>query len=119
MDPERVVAFFNFFWNNHLKRHFAEEEELLFLKVADSMCIKVLNRHEEIRSLLKDLTGSSRKLTEITKCIETHIRFEESELFPHLEEILTDEELMIIGSALEESHITPFNDNYPDEFWKN
>jgi hemerythrin-like domain-containing protein len=51
--------------------------------------------------------------------VETHIRFEERELFPHLEKVFNGQELEDIGAALEQSNATPFEEKYPDEFWVN
>ena len=49
VDPKRIIAYINFFWDSHLRMHFKEEEDLLFLKSEDSMCREALIQHEEIR----------------------------------------------------------------------
>jgi len=101
VDPKRIVAYVHFFWDGHLKTHFKEEEDLLFCTVEDPLCKKTLRQHDEIRSLLLDLNATYDTLAELITNIEAHIRFEERELFPHLEKSLTAQELLSIGSALE------------------
>jgi len=119
VDPRRIVAYINFFWDNHLKNHFKEEEDLLFSLVEDNLCTIGFSQHKNIRSLLERVNESPDNLDAFIEHLEAHIRFEERELFPHLEQILTDQQLLEIGSALEASHEVPFIDNYQDEFWKN
>lgn len=47
--------------------------------------------------------------------METHVRYEERQLFPHLEKILTEKQLKFIGEQLKKEEIA--KDNYEDEFW--
>lgn len=119
---ERIGKYVGFFWDNHLRQHFEEEEAHLFLKVQDSECRKGLGQHQEIKSLLKRILAADAEpahtlLNQLADKVDAHIRFEERELFPHLERTLPEEELKRIGAALEHAHTIPFKDNYPDEFW--
>jgi len=123
VEPERIAKYVSFFWDNHLEQHFQEEEEHLFLKVKDDECLKALSQHEEIRSLIENINEPTDQLnpellTRLADRVNEHIRFEERELFSHLENILSPAELIHIGAALEHTHAIPFQDNYPDEFWK-
>ncbi|QHT66965.1 hemerythrin domain-containing protein [Rhodocytophaga rosea] len=120
---ERIKNYISYYWHTHLQTHFEEEEIYMFLKVNDDACRKALQQHEQIRELMKqiltdaDSTADYSLPTGLADLVEAHIRFEERELFPHLEEVLTEGELKRIGAALEQSHAVPNPDNYPDEFW--
>lgn len=122
VDTERIRKYVRFFWENHLHEHFEEEETHLFLKVKDDKCRKGLEQHQEIKSLLKrilaaDTVPAPALLNQLADQVDAHIRFEERELFPHLENTLEEQELRRIGAALEHTHTIPFKDDFPDEFW--
>ncbi|MGV3589658.1 MAG: hemerythrin domain-containing protein [Adhaeribacter sp.] len=122
VDTKRIRAYVPYFWENHLRQHFQEEEEQLFLKVNDALCQKALQQHQEIKSLIEQVIQSTpaptpNLLNQLADYVDAHIRFEERELFPHLEKVLNPQELKNIGAALEQSHATPVTDNFPDAFW--
>lgn len=124
VNSERIKNYVNFYWNGHLHKHFEEEEAYMFLKVKDEPCNKALEQHQQIRWLISQITDTNATpdldlLHQLADLVEAHIRFEERELFPHLEKVLDEQELKDIGTALEQSHVAPFKDNYPDEFWIN
>ena len=121
-DTARIKDYVAYFWSNHLLPHFAEEEEHLFLKVQDAMCQEALEQHTSIKSLISQVTSpegapTPELLHQLADTVDRHIRFEERELFPHLEKVIDEQELIRIGTALEASHATPAPDNFPDEFW--
>jgi hemerythrin-like domain-containing protein len=49
--------------------------------------------------------------------VDKHVRFEERELFPHLEAAIEESELAKIGEKLLEMQSEPLQDTYEDEFW--
>jgi hemerythrin-like domain-containing protein len=49
--------------------------------------------------------------------LDKHIRFEERELFPHLEKILLPDQLERIGKQLKEAAGPEEEDRYGDAFW--
>lgn len=121
---ERIKQYVAYFWNNHLQEHFREEEEHLFYKVEDAMCREGLQQHQAIETLIQQITGSQaapapEQLDQLADAVDNHIRFEERKLFPHLEAVLDEQELVRIGAALELAHAAPAQDNFPDEFWVN
>lgn len=94
----------------------------MFLKVNDDACRKALEQHGQISMLIKQLTYADTMpdyslLAQLADLVEVHIRFEERELFPHLEKVLNEGELKDIGYALEQSVESAHPDNYPDAFW--
>jgi hemerythrin-like domain-containing protein len=85
-DPTILCDYIHWFWNNNLKDHFDHEEELLLpqLPTDDQLAIQLKNEHQTIRSLIsKDLDKD--QIVPFTDLLNAHIRFEERELFPHIE----------------------------------
>jgi len=122
IELERIKKYVRYFWNNHLHKHFEEEEEHLFLKVMDDKCTKAIKQHQELRLQFKQMAEANvainyDQLSELAESLDVHIRFEERELFPHLEKTIPEYELRQIGILLKHSHRVIFKDNFPDEFW--
>jgi hemerythrin-like domain-containing protein len=121
IDESRINNYINFFWDSHLEKHFLEEEDLLFKKIQDDLCQKAMNEHQIIKNKISLLKIKSEQAQhhylELITLINQHIRFEERVLFPHLEMILSEEELNKIGENLKKGHQEIFVDNFSDEFW--
>jgi hemerythrin-like domain-containing protein len=122
-DTALMAEYVKYFSEQALIPHFEEEESqvLIYLPQEDSMKQRTLREHQEILSLIADLSGSQKIkpeiLVEISDKLDKHIRFEERELFPYLEQNLDNRSLNEIGCAIEQTH-QPFIDTFPDEFWK-
>ncbi|MEO6830871.1 MAG: hemerythrin domain-containing protein [Chitinophagaceae bacterium] len=121
IEPERMKGYIMYFWGDNLREHFATEERLLFQDKSDDMVAEGLKQHKGIQYLVEEIKQSEQptvaQMNELADLVSDHIRFEERELFPHLEEKFSDVELINIGRILEELHRTPLKDDYPDEFW--
>jgi len=118
--PERLKNYVNYFWGEHMQPHFREEEEILFKPVNDVKVQKALNDHQQIEDQVVNLlrmtsTDSADFFSKLADSVETHVRYEERQLFPHLEKILTEKHLKFIGAQLKKEEIA--KDNYEDEFW--
>lgn len=121
VSTERMQLYVQYFWDNHLRQHFEEEEKLLFAALQDRLCNQAISEHNNIRQLAAAV-GSiipvlPEQLSLLADSIDNHIRFEERTLFPHIERELPEEVLTDIGlrlKLLQEGHP---KDNYPDEFW--
>lgn len=121
VDAERIKKYVQYFWEKDMQEHFREEEDILFAAVKDDKVQKALGDHQQIKQqieLLKTLTGEevAKLLSAVADKVDAHIRYEERELFPHLEKVLTESQLGVIGKQLKAEPIT--GDEYPDEFWK-
>jgi hemerythrin-like domain-containing protein len=57
------------------------------------------------------------KLLRLADQLDKHIRFEERELFPHLEKVLQPDQLERIGKLLKEAAGPEEEDRYEDAFW--
>ena len=116
---ERIKNYINYHWDNSQSFHFDEEEKILFPYSDDELTQRALDEHKEIRELLKTLNEVEdfELLTLYADKVTERVRFEERVLFPHLENILTEEQLTEVGKKLNEIHHHA-EDEYHDEFWK-
>jgi len=121
IDVGRIKKYVRYFWDSHLHKYFKEEEDYLFSKVTDDKCAKALEQHQQLSSLFRQIGEENRisydQLSQLAEALELHIRFEERELFPHLEKSMDEQQLRRIGALLQHSHKVEFKDNYPDQFW--
>ena len=111
----------NFFWEQHLKEHFREEDALLFNRLDDELSRQGKTEHLMLERRLHQLNheenGNATEFLSFADLLTEHIRFEERVLFPHLETTLPESVLVSVGSYLSEQHKEPFAESYPDEFW--
>lgn len=117
---ERIVQYISYFYKMHFRQHFQEEETIIFIPVNDADCQRALREHREIEQRIREITRSkpdAAALLSLADLTDAHIRFEERELFPHLEKVLSEEQLLTIGNAVQQSHTEISADTYPDAFW--
>jgi len=97
------------FYLSELIPHFQNEEEILFAYIRrqsnllTEQTAQLIDEHKELKRLIFQLktTGDLEKtLDEIGSLLEKHIRFEEREYFPKVQEILSDEELDELSGLL-------------------
>lgn len=120
LDTERIKSYVQYFWEKDMRQHFREEEEVLFAPVKDDKVQKAINDHRQIEKLVESLNTLTRdealkQLRALADTVDAHIRYEERQLFPHLEKVLTEAQLESVGARLKK-HTR--EDEYPDEFWK-
>jgi hemerythrin-like domain-containing protein len=99
------------FYLGRARHHFHEEEELFFAPVVDDETIGSLvaravadhlRLHAYVRTLRRQLsTGDvdTELFASIADLLETHVRFEEQELFPLIESAIPEEELNDLADA--------------------
>jgi hemerythrin-like domain-containing protein len=112
---EEAARAFLKFWQGDTSGHFRREEEVLLPVLArygqDALgrgcVVEMLTQHARIRGLVMQLSdeytdGDLRTETigEIGELLETHIRLEEREVFPMLEEVLPEIALEEVASRL-------------------
>jgi len=117
-----MVPYAEYFWKHHLLPHFREEEEILFVPASDPLVLRAKEEHVEIRQLIESLLDPQdvtlkAQLLLLADQLDKHIRFEERELFPHLEKILLPDQLERIGRQLQEAAGPEEEDRYEDAFW--
>jgi hemerythrin-like domain-containing protein len=108
------------YWRHHIKPHFFQEEKILlpYLPANDKMAIRLQEEHDHIRELILGLDDEAdkRTLVILTDLLNAHIRFEERELFVHLEKMLSPEQLESIFTQLEK-HPVHCEQEWKEEFW--
>ena len=121
IDMERIKKYVQYFWNNHIQPHFNEEETILFAPVKDAAVQKALDEHAGIKKQVNELITSAKvnnaDLLKLADAVESHVHYEERELFPHLENILTENQLQNIGRQLQQTQDVVSTDTFTDEFW--
>ena len=119
---ERIRKYVQYFWQQHLQPHFREEEDILFVAIKDKQAQRAINEHKYIKLQIEGLAdyseNSERKsLEKIADMVYEHVRYEERELFPHLERKLSKEQLENIGKLIQKRHPSSLSDQYADQFW--
>jgi hemerythrin-like domain-containing protein len=116
---DTLVNYTRWFWSNHIKPHFKDEEKVLvkFLPNDDPLVQQMVREHAQIRNLVlsldKEPDASSLQL--LAEFLNNHIRFEERQLFVYAEQVLTPEQLNEIFNELpNEIHC---DTEWNDEFW--
>lgn len=122
IDTERISKYAQHFWQQHLHPHFRDEEKILFAPLRDTQVQRAINEHKNIRQLVAELENHSvvnlrKRLAELADMVDDHVRYEERNLFPHIERKLSKEQLENIGRQLEKYHRLSFLDQYEDQFW--
>ncbi|WMJ73603.1 hemerythrin domain-containing protein [Cytophagaceae bacterium ABcell3] len=113
----RIIDYIFYVYNEDLKEHF-EEEEFIFYKYFqnDELCGKAVKDHEQIHQQITALsTEDPSSLYDFAKLLEDHIRFEERILFNHIQQKLSEKELLCIEKAEEKKRT--LDDAWPDHFW--
>src|SRR5689334_19928221 len=81
---EKLVRFAGWYWKNHIRPHFFQEEKIILPLVPSSPLIeRMKTEHDYIRELVIDIDKDPLRedLVRLADLIERHIRFEERELF--------------------------------------
>jgi len=106
--PETVAKFLAY-WNVRGRAHLRLEEEILLPAYAASadahhpLIARVLCDHLVIRSAAAQLADSATAASAraLGACLQQHVRLEESELFPLIEQVLSGSALEAVMSDLE------------------
>jgi len=104
IDPKRVAAYVQWFWTNHLEDHFRREERAFHPALPGEPLLKRMQEeHEELEGLVhvNAQIADAALLEEIAAKLHDHIRFEERELFPLLEERLGAEKLDALQAIID------------------
>lgn len=104
-EAEEIFVLFAKFFNGELRDHFTEEENHLTPCFKNNPLIERMQAdHRNMKAAFEALNtgGSNLKagLAAIGKMLNDHIRFEEKELFPMIENTLSESELEDIGKKM-------------------
>jgi hemerythrin-like domain-containing protein len=107
------------FWHKTGIVHFREEEEVLLPAYArytrldqDAGIMRLLADHAEIRAAVEDFERRRKKklpieaaaMAHLAKLLHDHVRFEENDVFPRIERVLGEENLVAMGRGLTRLH---------------
>jgi hypothetical protein len=115
--PERIRTYANWFFETHLIPHFEIEETHIFtiLEEEHELVKKALEDHKHIKGLFAETEDDAKTLHKIEEALEQHIRFEERVLFPEIQKIATEAQMLQIEKIHQPED---FKDNLEDVFWK-
>lgn len=117
--PERITAYINWFWEQHLEKHFRDEENYLapLLAPVNELINRMLREHKEMESMSIQLKSDPDPsiLKQFAQLLNDHIRFEERELFPLIEQSVSAGELQKVFRKL--SIDEKICGVWEDEFW--
>jgi hemerythrin-like domain-containing protein len=118
-DAKMISAFAQWFWENHLKAHMQQEEELLskYLPPTEEMLQRMLDEHLEIEAQFEINANipDATLLELLATTVNDHIRFEERQFFPHVEQQLTMDQLNELAASLQKEK--PACAKWENEFW--
>lgn len=116
IQPERIKTYVDWFYATYLVPHFIMEETYIFpiLGKDHPWIKKALAEHRRLNRLFSTSTADIKTLGQIEETLEQHIRFEERQLFNHVQQVASATQLEII----EKQHNNEkFKDNTDDPFW--
>lgn len=117
---DRIQAYAEWFYKNHLISHFEIEEKYVFSVLGNEheLVKRALREHRQLRRLFEGVREEENSLGLIEEKLEAHIRFEERVLFNQIQEVATAEELEVISVRHSDEGGTLNEDEWTDEFWK-
>jgi hemerythrin-like domain-containing protein len=110
-DRRNVANDFVNFYFGRAVRHFHEEEELFFAPLIDvsetrDLVVRAVSEHLRLHALVRTVKrqlsegeADDALLKEISDLLTEHVRFEEKELFPLVERLVPEEDLMDLATV--------------------
>lgn len=118
-DTRLIAEYVQWFWTNHLAEHFREEEQILapHLPADNDLLLQMLEEHQEIEAMvhINENIPDATLLEGLAQAIDDHIRFEERQLFPYAEKVVSEEELNTIYGQLPKQKVECAK--WEREFW--
>lgn len=120
---DRMAAYTVYFFEHQLAPHFSLEEKEIFscLPEEDVLRKEAENQHIQLYELTARLRQASEDkamlLHTFEQTLDKHIRFEERQLFMHIQGALNEEQLTALGSRVEAAH-TEVPEQWDDRFWE-
>jgi hemerythrin-like domain-containing protein len=105
-DVGAIVAYVLAFWDEDLLRHFEEEEQYIFPLVPDNDLLRMRaeQEHMKVRAIMTMLREgppeAAALVQHLADLLTAHIRFEERELFPLIEQVAGPLKLAAAGEML-------------------
>lgn len=114
---ERIKKYCDWIYSQEITPHFKEEEEFIYpvLGNDNTMVIRALKEHRELRNLFESKVNLKVNLVTIAGKLQEHIRFEERELFNAVQDAATPKQIEYIT---DNTHEIKFVDDLSDPFWE-
>lgn len=122
ISPDRISRYVLFFFNAELKKHFRDEEDLLFSRLEnnDPKRLEAEDQHKQLYMLIRDIEMNRYDFSLLSRfagLVEKHIRFEERVLFRYLQEQIDTAELDQLESRFL-INTREIDDLWEDVFWE-
>lgn len=108
--PEEKAMLAREFYESDLVKHFASEEKILYPFVrgrdtfVDRLFTEIIEEHKQIKDLVENLLAGKAVLEDdldtLGTLLERHIRKEERELFPRIQEVFSEAELSELNGKI-------------------
>ena len=117
ISSDRIWKYANWFYETHLIPHFKIEEKHIFpiLGNTNKLVSEAIEQHRELQILFTESGKDTNTLSAIKALLEKHIRFEERTLFPEIQNVATEAQMLEIEKIHQSES---FQDNLTDEFWR-
>ncbi len=115
--------FCQYFWEKDLQHHFELEENNLTHFSSYSSLREGIDRMMEEHTFIRKFFTSPGILNEysifdqLQQLLDKHIRFEERELFPLIQTVISEDEMQMLGHAFEKETNNNCSE-YPIKFWE-
>ena len=121
VNAERISNYLLYYFQEDLEKHFKEEEEFLFSKLAvdDDLRMQAEQDHRAIYKLVAAIgenKSNTALLNQLADELEKHIRFEERKLFNHLQSQIAISDLEKIAKRFSNNGES-VNKKWEDAFW--
>jgi len=122
VNPGRISNYVLYFFEQDLEKHFKQEEQLLYSELQNDDLLKkeAESDHEAIINLvaaIRKRKNDSTLLNQLADELERHIRFEERELFIHLQNKIKANDLERIAKRFPVSG-KAIDEEWKDVFWE-
>jgi len=116
VEPERIKKYVDWFFKNHIEKHFQIEEKYVFpvLGPNNELVRMALADHRRLVRLFTEEEDIPKALSLIEEELQKHIRFEERVLFPEIQKVASPADYHTIEKHHREES---FEENTSDEFW--
>lgn len=114
---ERISLYVKWFFENHVFHHFEFEEKYLYpiLVPTHPMLMQALKEHQKIKEYYFAKNNIEQNLLAMADLLESHIRFEEREMFNEIQNYASESQFQLISKHTSEEK---FIENESDKFWE-
>ncbi len=112
-EPGHLIPYITNIYTNYLRHHFKQEEDSFLIPIkpfpeADDLIKRMLNEHQQFAEIFSQIDPLEPdvfvQVGRFGELLHDHIRFEERQLFPMIEQLLSAEQLKEIEQYLRREH---------------